>query len=166
VSANKKPVEIKHLWTGKVLYFCEVEETAEHPLREAVVVAVGAGANLNRANLNGANLARANLARANLAGAASLPAPAMILAGYWGEVPDDLCIDLMRWDAANHPNPAAFDAWAKGGACPYEGIPYARASHFKEKRSLWSAGEAPRPYDLMVRLLSWTAKRAAQGSGQ
>ena len=57
-------IEIKHRWTGAVLWSGEAES-----VRDAVARAVSARANLADANLAGANLADANLAGADLAGA-------------------------------------------------------------------------------------------------
>jgi len=178
----KLTVPLTSRYDGRVLYAAEIDADVDELLRTRVAVekAVAAGANLAGANLDGANLAGANLdganlaganlaranlagaylARANLAGAKSLPPPSVILSGHWGEVPDDLCTDLMRWDAANHPDPSAFDRWAKGGACPYAGIAFARAANFHERRDLWSPGAPPRPYDLAIRLMAWAAENA------
>jgi hypothetical protein len=63
----------------------------------------------------------------------------------------------MLWDAANHPDPEAFDRWASGGACPYSAEvlgenKVARAAQFSEKKILWGKGQMCRPYDLMMRL--------------
>ena len=145
-------VEIKSRWTGDVLYSMEVERGEEHPLRVVVAAAVKAGAYLARAYLAGANLVDANLVDAN-----HLPSPAAILSGNWGEVPDDLCMELMRWDAANHPDPTAFDRWAAspGGPYPYDGVKVARATWFREKRELWSPGPSMRPYDLAMKMMEW-----------
>jgi uncharacterized protein YjbI with pentapeptide repeats len=57
-------MEIKHRYTGAVLYS---DDSAD--LKTCVMRAVGTRANLADANLAGANLAGANLAGANLAGA-------------------------------------------------------------------------------------------------
>lgn len=65
-------VELKHRWTGCVLYSCEVEDTCEHPIREAVerVVAElrkeGRAANLSAADLRDADLRDADLRAADL----------------------------------------------------------------------------------------------------
>ena len=129
-----------------------------------------AGANLAGATLDGANLAGANLARADLDGAnldgATLPAPTVVLLALWGTLPDDLTRHLMRYDAACHPDPARFDVWAAGGACPYDGVKVGRAAHFTERRGIWSPGPSERPYDLMVRVLAakcppWTEEQRA-----
>ncbi len=61
---------------------------------------------------------------------------------------------LMRYDAANHPDPTAFDRWAEGGPCPYNGVSMARSAHFHEIRRLWSPGPAESAYALAQRLLS------------
>ena len=82
----------------------------------------------------------------------------------WGKVSDDLCRDLMRYDAACHPDPSAFDRWAAGGPCPLDEIPTQRAAVFQEKRHLWSPGSV-RPYDLFQRLLAEKLVRA-DGSGE
>jgi hypothetical protein len=58
-------IEIKHRFTGTVLFKSETAKST----REAVIEAVSAGANLARADLAGANLAGANLAGADLADA-------------------------------------------------------------------------------------------------
>jgi len=70
------PIEIKHRFTGGVLFTAQVDASITQGLRvrAALQIAVSAGAYLEGAylagaNLEGANLARANLARANLAGA-------------------------------------------------------------------------------------------------
>ena len=64
-------VQILHRLTDAVLFECEVSDEIlpRYRLREALVRAVEAGANLAGANLAGAYLADANLAGANLADA-------------------------------------------------------------------------------------------------
>ena len=125
------------------------------------------GANLRGADLDGADLRGADLDGADLDGA-NLPSPTMILMASWGSVSDLLCRDLMNFDAACHPNPLKFEAWAKGGECPYQGEKVQRAAIFAENRLLWDA-TAPmcRPYDLMVRLMAekcpaWTDAKQAE----
>ena len=97
-------------------------------------------ANLSEANLSGANLPWANLSGANLSGAdlRYIPAPLVLLA-QWGELPDALTLDLMRYDAANHPEPERFLRWADDGPCPYSGLSLARAANFTERRELIKA---------------------------
>jgi uncharacterized protein YjbI with pentapeptide repeats len=119
------------------------------------------GANLGGANLRGANLGGANLRGANLGGA-RLPSPTVVLLAAWGSLTPALTTALMRYDAVCHPDPAAFDRWAEGGACPYDGVHVERACNFSECRDLWSPGPSERPYDLMVQVLAeccpeWTA---------
>ena len=58
------PIEIKHRFSGAVLY-----SAAGESLRDAVVAAVKSGADLRGAYLSGANLRGAYLSRANLNGA-------------------------------------------------------------------------------------------------
>ena len=92
-------------------------------------------ANLREADLRGADLGGADLSRANLIG---IPAPIVLLA-QWGTLPDALTLDLMRYDAANHPKPERFSRWASGGPCPYAGLSIARAANFQERRGLIKA---------------------------
>lgn len=106
------------------------------------------GATLRGANLISANLNSACLAKADLRGA-KLPPPEEMLKCYWGKVSDGLCLELIRYDAANHPNPELFDKWAKGGDCPYMGTGIKRAADFYEERSLWSPGPSKSAEELM-----------------
>jgi hypothetical protein len=64
----------------------------------------------------------------------------MILLAQWGKLSDVLCIELMRYDAANHPNPEKFYDWANGGDCPYHNETVLRAANFTEKRELIKHG--------------------------
>jgi len=126
-------------------------------------------ANLEDASLCFSILVGANLVGANLKGT-KLPSPTMVLLADWGELSDELTADLMVWDSVNHPNPNAFDVWAKTGACPY--VQYrevSRAANFHEKPSLWGKGKECKPYDLMKRVLAekcppWTDEQLAKFS--
>jgi uncharacterized protein YjbI with pentapeptide repeats len=97
-------------------------------------------ADLRRADLIEADLRGADLRRADLSGAdlRYIPAPLVLLA-QWGELPDALTLDLMRYDAANHPRPERFLRWANDGPCPYSGLAVARAANFQERRGLIKA---------------------------
>jgi len=100
---------------------------------------------LNR--LSGADLSWANLSRADLC-------PVMVLLSNLGALSDDLTSDLMNYDAANQPNPKAFAAWAKGGACPYSGVKVQRVANFSERKDCYK----PRrkllsAFELMKRVL-------------
>ena len=107
----------------------------------------GARADLSRASLRWADLRGADLRGANL------PSPTMVLLASWGEVSDDLCRDLMRYDAACHDDPGAFDRWKADGLCPYNCRKFQRAANFNERWELYSPGPAERPWDLMVRVI-------------
>jgi uncharacterized protein YjbI with pentapeptide repeats len=110
-------------------------------------------ANLSEANLRGANLSEANLREANLS-EANLPAPTMVLLAAWGDLPDDLTRVLMRLDCSAHPDGReAFDAWAAGGACPYEDASVQRVALFAEKLWLWEFGPPPTIYECMRMVL-------------
>ena len=113
-------------------------------------------ANLQWADLQSANLQSANLQLANLRSAdlrwANLPSPTIMLLAYWGCVSDELCADLMMYDASCHPSKKAFDVWAAGGSCPYSHVNIQRACNFTEKKELWGRGKFHTPYSLMLRL--------------
>ncbi len=103
------------------------------------------GADLSRANLSGADLSGADLSRANLSGSVfreckiknvEWPAPPMVLLANWGTVSDSLCLDLMVYDAFNHPEPSAFLRWNESAVCPYNRMKIERSARFVEKRSL------------------------------
>ena len=150
--------EIKNRWTGSVIFTAEIEANDETPLSIklglAVKVAVASEANLSRANLSEANLSEANLSWANQL------MPPMVLLANWGDVSDDLCADLMNYDASNHPDGAvAFAAWVAGGVCPYAGCRVARSANFTERKACYRP-ERPlqSALQLMDRLLAEKTK--------
>ena len=108
-------------------------------------------ANLQSADVRSANLQSANLRSADLRWA-NLPSPTIMLLAYWGCVSDELCADLMMYDASCHPSKKAFDVWAAGGSCPYSHVNIQRACNFTEKKELWGRGKFHTPYSLMLRL--------------
>jgi hypothetical protein len=116
------------------------------------------GANLSEANLSGAYLYKSNLFGANLKNIKNF-SPASFLLADWGEVSDELCTELMRYDAANHPNPELFFEWARNnGSCPYNGISIDRAANFQEKKSLYSPGPSKSAYELMKMVIKEKCK--------
>ena len=138
--------QIKSRYDSAVLFELECES-----LKLCVEAAIKAGA-----NLSGANLLRANLSGAETQNT-QWPSPPMLLLAFWGEVSDELCLDLMRYDAANHPKPEKFLKWAEGAGCPYDGIKVARSAMFVEKAELITPDFLNRPvksaYELMQALL-------------
>lgn len=142
---------------GAVLRYCDLRNVTLE------------GANLEAASLESSMLENAFLDGANFKNA-RLPSPTMMLLAWWNELSDQLTADLMLWDSLNHPDPNAFDRWAKDGICPY--ITYrevSRAANFREKSSLWGKGKECRPYDLMKRVLAekcpdWTDEQLAKFS--
>ena len=104
-------------------------------------------AHLSYADLHGANLRGANLCYANL------PPPTMILLARWGDVDANLCAQLMRYDASNHPEPKLFKKWAIDGPCPYNNCKWQRAANFKENRDLYRAGKPLTALQLAQKLL-------------
>ncbi len=160
-----KIIKILHQFTMAVLFQAAVS-TVKDCLVEAIKSGADlSGADLSGADLSGANLSGADLRYANLSGA-DLPSPTMVLLARW-TVSDDLCRDLMTFDAACHPDPTAFTRWAEGGSCPYNEVKVQRAANFKEQRKLWTASAVLcRPYDLMIRVLTencpaWTDEQTA-----
>ena len=117
-------------------------------LKTTLVILV---ANLSGANLSGANLSGANLSGANLSGA-DLPAPTMLLLVMWSSISAELTVELMRYDASNHPDPSKFDEWANGGNCPYSGIGWQRCANFHESKELWKVGVSKSAYELVLML--------------
>ena len=110
-------------------------------------------ADLGYANLRSADLRSANLGYAKWNDMTQWPAITAFLLADWGTVSPGLCRDLMRYDAVCHPDPTAFDRWAKGGPCPYDNVRIGRAAHFEQRADLWSPGPV-KPYDLFQRLLA------------
>jgi len=109
------------------------------------------------ANLSDANLSYADLRGANLRGA-NLPSPTVVLLALWRELSDLLTRDLMRFDAACHPDSRAFQRWAAGGACPYDRVKVQRAANFRERADLWSPGTPQGAHRLMCRVLAEKTK--------
>ena len=114
-------------------------------------------ANLSSANLSSANLRSADLSSANLISAdlryADLPSPTMLLLASWYRISAELTLKLMRYDAANHPEPSKFDEWAKGGECPYADVKWQRCANFHENRELWKPGKTTKSALELVMML-------------
>ena len=151
--------EIKNRWDGKIIYQDEAES-----FKALVLAAIKAGADLSYADLSSANLRYADLRYADLSYAdlrsADLPAPTMILLALWGELSEQLTADLMLFDASSHPDQTAFQRWADGGPCPYEGVKVQRVANFKESKKLWGAGKPDTIYNLMMRVLKEKTKQS------
>jgi len=123
------------------LHGCRFQDT---DLRLAVL----RGANLEEASFQGTDLRETYL-----------PAPTMVLLANWRNrnLSRDLIRELMRYDAANHPDgTVAFNRWSKGGH--YEDYPYRsqkieRAANFTEDPNLWEPGPSKSAYELMALVL-------------
>ena len=90
-------VEIKHRYTGAVLFACDVpDENSGMAMRHALEKATEAGANLAGVNLTGANLTSANLADANLADA-NLTGADLADASLTGAKNTPLIVYGLRW---------------------------------------------------------------------
>jgi hypothetical protein len=119
-------------------------------------------ADLRDADLRYADLRDAGLRNADLRGV-KWPSPTVVLLAFWGAVSDDLCVELMRYDAYNHHDPKSFDVWKETGVCPFGSTSYQRSANFTERRDLWP-GWNPRKkvlsaYELMQRLIAETSKK-------
>ena len=75
----------------------------------------------------------------------------MLLLCHWNTVSDNLCTELMRYDAENHPRPELFEDWANGDICPY-GRGFSRCAIFHEKKELYIAGTAKTARELVLLL--------------
>ena len=103
------------------------------------------GTNLQHVDFTDADLRYADLRNTCLLGAefdnakvygVRWPAPTEILLANWGEVSQNLCRKLMRYDASNHPDPKSFLRWAMNGRCPYSEINFQRAALFAERANV------------------------------
>ncbi len=123
-------IEIKNRFNGPVLFSLETDS-----IKLALEAAIKSGANLGGAYLMSANLGGAYLSGANVA-SVCWPAPTMVLLANWDRIGDALTLDLMRYDADNHPDPKSFLRWAKTGECPFSKINIQRSANFLENPKL------------------------------
>ena len=174
VSMLRRSVEEWNEWRGKT------------DIREAIIDL--SDANLSDLDLDGCNLYNSDLSYSNLSNTSLmnadirfcslvgtdlsntcligadlrdtiLPPPPMVLLANWcGDIPDDLCLDLMRYDCSLIPEGnQLFAYWAKYPTtkfCPYIGSYWSRAALFQEKHSIWSPGPAPTALELVERLFN------------
>ena len=154
---------IMHLFNDSVLF--EIEADSFIKAVEAALKARAdlQGANLRGANLRGANLRGAVLRDANLQGAdlqgavlwganlqdanlrgadlrdflSTNSVQTVLTITDWGQLPDDLTLELMRHDAESC-GEEAMTVWAKGGACPFNNS--VRDYKFTESHALWQPG--------------------------
>jgi len=116
-------------------------------------------ADLQEADLQEADLQEADLQEADLRGAdlrgAYLPSPQVVLSASWGQISDDLTCELMRYDAASHPEGCdPFSDWSNGGTCPYFACRWQRAANFTESKDLWVPGPSKTPWELARQVLN------------
>jgi len=119
---------IQNRFTGEVI----VE--GDCPLKELV--------EKNKSNLRWSDLSGSNLSESDLRGSKieffQFPSIRLLSSMPLSRLSDALILELMRRDAYGHPHPEQFDAWAEGGACPYQDEE--RMWHFRESRELWKPG--------------------------
>lgn len=110
---------------------------------------------LRHVDLQNVNLKFTYLNRVDLR-CSRLPSPTIMLLCDWGVVSDNLCLELMRYDASNHPNPILFDIWKENGNCPYSYARVQRTANFKENRDVWQDWNddiiVKSAYELMIML--------------
>jgi len=104
----------------------------------------------NKSNGIKANLSSANLRLANLFNT-KLPSIGMVFLASWSEVSDQLCLELMRYDASLCGG--SFEKWVEKNICPFDGQMFTRSINFKEKKELWSPGSAKNALELCMMLL-------------
>jgi len=110
------------------------------------------GCDFQGADMRGMCLLQTRINGADLRGAI-LPDLDELLLCEWQVVSDDLCRELMRYDASLFPYPRYFDDWARGeGLCPYLKVDIFRAVNFSERKALWSPGPALGKEELVQRL--------------
>jgi len=111
-------------------------------------------ANLQKADLQKANLREANLREADLREAdlnwtiiagtdlrgAKYDYKTLMLQVDWGELSDELTLELMRQDTQLI-GEDLITAWANGGECPYEVLNRDRDYKFNVKKHLWKPGK-------------------------
>ena len=98
------------------------------------------GADLGGADLGGAYLGGADLGGADLRGASYCLTSVFL--SLWENVPDNLNLEMMRWDATLIPDPEQMDRWAIGGDCPCPGKNGTQKMFgFNPKKELWKPGK-------------------------
>jgi uncharacterized protein YjbI with pentapeptide repeats len=143
-------IEIKNRFTGLILFSID-SDNMKLAIKAAIKSKVDlcgsdlrwsdlSGSYLSGSDLHGSDLRGSDLSWSDLHGSKIInvkwPAPPMFLLASWFTVSDKLTLDLMRYDASNHPYPEAFLEWAKDGKCPYNNVKIQRSANFQEKRSL------------------------------
>lgn len=86
--------------------------------------------------------------------------PSQFLQHKWGDCSDELTKELMRYDAANHPDPETFNLWGTHpDMCPYltPRVSVTRVANFTERSELWSPSLLEKPaksaYELMQMII-------------
>ena len=124
-------MKITNRHNGSVIFSDEKIES----LKDLVAKAVAKGAYLGGADLGGADLGGADL------GGASYCLTSVFLS-LWENVPDNLNLEMMRWDATLIPDPEQMDRWAIGGDCPCPGKNGTQKMFgFNPKKELWKPGK-------------------------
>lgn len=132
-------MQIKCRFSSKILFEFETDS-----IKICLNKAIEAEANLRYADLRSADLRSAH----NVA-------PTQLLLLNWGSVSDELCVELMRYDASNHSDRSKFDDWVKTDKCPYDNERFQRAANFSESKNLWKEHGYAQPksaYELVIML--------------
>ena len=149
--------EIRNRWANNVMFEVEAEsflKAVEQKVKESADLR---GAYLGGADLGGADLGGADLGGAYLGGAylrdllRSNSVHTLLTTIDWGQIPDDLTLEMMRHDAESC-GLKAMTAWANNsGGCPFSNS--VRDYQFQENKALWVPGPPQyRGTDLLKKL--------------
>jgi uncharacterized protein YjbI with pentapeptide repeats len=103
------------------------------------------GADLRGARLKGANLSEANVKDVRWS------IPEEILLASWPYISTELTLELMRYEAAHHPNPDALVQWFSGGSSPEDG--FERVADYTPDPGSWRPGPSLPAQVLVQRLI-------------
>jgi hypothetical protein len=91
--------------------------------------------NLRNACLHNTNMFNVNLYHAKLKNTL-FPSPTIMLTANWKNISDSSALDLLRYNAFNHPQPERFFLWKEFGVNPYTGLNIQHAANFLERPNL------------------------------
>lgn len=108
------------------------------------------GCDLEGVDLRGARLKGANLSEANVKDV-KWPSPEEVILASWSYISAELTLELMRYEAAHHPNPDALVQWFSGGSSPEDG--FERVADYTPDPGSWRPGPSLPAQVLVQRLI-------------
>ena len=162
-------IEIKHRFTGDVLFRSEKAATMAEAVREAYLGGANlsradlSGANLSGAYLGGANLSRANLSGANLSGA-YLGGANLSGANLSGAYLSGAYLGGANLSGANLSRADLGEQWVIQGAHRSDGYPFFLQKLTGDSEPMVKAG--CRHFTLAKAQKHWTATRGGTGLGR